>query len=104
MWVHHGGRGIVSARMDFLNAEATLEWPLLRRVAGYFRPYWRHGLLALATILAASALGLVPALVTKTLIDRVLRPGTSFKMVVLTVLAGVLAGLGEGVLGVLRSY
>jgi ATP-binding cassette subfamily B protein len=90
--------------MDFLNAEATLEWPLLRRVAGYFRPYWRHGLLALATIVAASALGLVPALVTKTLIDRVLRPGASFKMVALTVLAGVLAGLGEGVLGVLRSY
>jgi ATP-binding cassette subfamily B protein len=90
--------------MDFLNAEASLEWPLLRRVAAYFRPYWRHGLLALATILAASALGLVPALVTKTLIDRVLRPGASFKMVALTVLAGVLAGLGEGVLGVLRSY
>jgi ATP-binding cassette, subfamily B, bacterial len=95
---------MVGARMDFLDAQASLEWPLLRRVLGYFRPYWLHGLVALATIVLGSALGLVPALVTKTLIDRVLRPGASFRMVALVVVAGVLAGLGEGFLGVLRSY
>jgi ATP-binding cassette subfamily B protein len=95
---------MVGARMDFLDAQAALEWPLLRRVLGYFRPYWSHSLLALATIVAASALGLVPAFVTKTLIDRVLRPGASFRLVVIVVLAGVLAGLAEGFLGVLRSY
>jgi ATP-binding cassette, subfamily B, bacterial len=95
---------MVGARMDFLDAEASFEWPLLKRVLAYFRPYWRHALLALATIVLGSALGLVPALVTKTLIDRVLRPGTSFRMVALVVMAGVLAGLGEGILGVLRSY
>src|SRR5262249_40088270 len=103
MWVR-GGRGIVGARMDFLDARASLEWPLLRRVLGYFRPYWRPSLGALATIVLASGLGLVPALVTKTLIDRVLRPGASFRVVALVVVAGVLAGLGEGFLGVLRSY
>src|SRR2546423_11041623 len=103
MWAR-GGRGMVGARMDFLDAKATLEGPLLRRVLAYFRPYWSHGLVALATILAGSALGLVPALVTKTLIDRVLRPGGDFRTVALVVAAGVTAGLGEGVLGVLRSY
>ncbi len=95
---------MVGARMDFLDAKASLEWPLLRRVLRYFRPYWPHGLVALATIVIGSALGLVPAIVTKTLIDRVLRPDASFRMVALIVVAGVLAGLGEGMLGVLRSY
>lgn len=103
MWAR-GGRGMVGARMDFLDAQASLEWPLLKRVLRYFRPYWAHGLLALATIVLGSALGLVPALVTQTLIDRVLRPGASFRTVALVVTAGVLAGIGEGVLGVLRSY
>src|SRR5262249_56106151 len=59
---------------------------------------------ALLRIGLAWGLGVVPAPVTKTLIDRVLRPGTSFSTVVLVVVAGVLAGLGEGFLGVLRSY
>ena len=75
------GRGMVSARMDFLDATVAFEWPLLRRVLAYFRPYLPHSLVALTTIVAGSALGLVPALVTKTLIDRVLRPGVSFRMV-----------------------
>src|SRR5499427_2904593 len=103
MWAR-GGRGMVGARLDFLDAQASFEWPLLRRVLAYFRPYWPHALLALLTIVLASALGLVPALVTKTLIDRVLRPGASFQTVAVVVVAGVLAGLGEGFLGVLRSY
>src|SRR5215467_5725656 len=103
MWAR-GGRGMVGARTDFLDAHASLEWPLLRRVLAYFRPYWSHALVALLTIVVGSALGLVPALVTKTLIDRVLRPGASFETVALVVVAGVLAGLGEGFLGVLRSY
>ncbi len=95
---------MVGARMDFLDAEASLEWPLLKRVLRYFGPYWPHGLLALTTIVLGSGLGLVPAIVTKTLIDRVLRAGASFRLVALVVAAGVLAGLGEGLLGVLRSY
>jgi ATP-binding cassette subfamily B protein len=103
MWAR-GGRGMVGARIDFLDAEASFEWPLLKRVFGYFSRYWSHALLALLTIVLGSGLGLVPALVTKTLIDRVLRPGVPFRMVALVVLAGVLAGLGEGILGVLRSY
>src|SRR2546430_3661341 len=103
MWIR-GGRGMVGARMDFLDAQASFEWPLLKRVLAYFRPYLGRGLLAVATIVAGSALGLVPAIVTKTLIDQVLRPGSSFRMVALVVVAGVLAGLGEGFLGVLRSY
>ena len=88
----------------FMDAEAKLEWPLLKRVARYFFPYWLHALVTLATILGGAALGLVPALVTKTLIDQALRPGASFRLVALVVAAGVAAALAEGGLGVLRAY
>src|SRR2546428_14166972 len=46
-----------------------LEWPLLRRVFSYFIPYWRLALVVLACIGAAAALGLVPAIVTRDLIN-----------------------------------
>ncbi len=46
-----------------------LEWPLLKRVFSYFIPYWRLALVVLACIGAAAALGLIPALVTRDLIN-----------------------------------
>src|SRR5215467_5690520 len=97
-------RGFMGGAPGFLDAEAKFEWPLLKRVARYFFPYWPHSLLTLGTIVGGAALGLVPALVTRTLIDHALRPGASFRTVVLVVAAGVAAALGEGGLGVLRAY
>ena len=43
---------------------------LVRRVLGYFRPYWRAGLLALVCLGVGALLGLVPALVFRALIDE----------------------------------
>ncbi len=54
MWAR-GGRGFVGARMDFLDAEASFEWPLLKRVLRYFWPYWPHALVALAIPLGRAA-------------------------------------------------
>ena len=86
------------------NADVRLEWPLLRRVFRYFLPYWQLALLVLGCILAGAVLGLVPALVTKTLIDRALRPGGSFAFVAEVVLAGVVAALAGGLISVLQAY
>ena len=97
-------RGFMGGAPGFIDAEAKFEWPLLKRVARYFFPYWPHALLTLGTIVGGAALGLVPALVTKTLIDRALRPGASFRTVALVVAGGVAAALAEGGLGVLRAY
>jgi len=47
---------------------------LLARVFAYFLPYWPRALAVLACIAAAAGLGLVPALVTKGLIDYLGRP------------------------------
>ncbi len=81
-----------------------LEWPLLRRVFSYFIPYWRLAMVVLACIGAAAALGLVPAIVTRDLINYLTgRPG-GFGYVAL--LIGILVGssLIGGLIGVLQSY
>jgi ATP-binding cassette subfamily B protein len=84
--------------------QVKLEWPLLRRVFSYFIPYWRHAIVVLLCIIAGSIISLVPAYVTKTLIDSALKPGGSYRLVVLIVAFGVAAALVDGLLGVLQSY
>src|SRR5947209_2135451 len=60
-WWHHG--------FHEPEADVKLEWPLLKRVFGYFLPYWSLALVVLVCIGAAAALGLVPAIVTQHLIN-----------------------------------
>lgn len=77
---------------------------LLRRVFGYFLPYWRRGLLALLSIGATAGLGLVPALVTKALIDYLGHPSRGLGPIALFVGAGVAASVAGGLVGVLQTY
>src|SRR6266480_2054644 len=81
-----------------------LEWPLLKRVFSYFIPYWRLALVVLACIGAAAALGLVPAIVTRDLINYLTGRHGAFGFVAL--LIGILVGssLLGGLIGVLQSY
>src|SRR3989475_8359718 len=81
-----------------------LEWPLLKRVFSYFIPYWRLALVVLACIGAAAALGLVPAIVTRDLINYLTGPHGQFGTVAL--LIGILVGSSVvgGLIGVLQSY
>lgn len=77
---------------------------LLRRVFGYFRPYWRRGAIALACILGQSVLGLASAIVFKTLINYLAKPSASFGHVAVVVAAGFVAAIAGGLLGVAESY
>jgi ATP-binding cassette subfamily B protein len=77
---------------------------LLKRVFTYFLPYWRRGLFALVCIGAAAGLGLVPALVTKGVIDYLARPTGGLEPLALLVGAGVGAAIVGGLIGVLQSY
>jgi|SRR5712692_107991 len=91
-------------RMDWgERQEVRLEWHLLRRVFAYFLPYWRQALVVLACIAVGSTVSLVPALVTKTLVDN-LRPGADYRLIAFVVLAGVAAVTIDGLLGVLQSF
>ena len=81
-----------------------ITWPLLRRVFSYFAPYRGHGLLAILCIAAAAALGLVPALVTKALIDYLTQRKGSLGGLALILGAGIVAGILGGLISVLQSY
>jgi ATP-binding cassette, subfamily B, bacterial len=81
-----------------------LERRLLRRVFGFFAPYWRLGGLAFACILGQAVLGLAPAVVFKTLIDYLTGTHAAFGHVALVVGAGVAAAIAAGLLGVGESY
>jgi ATP-binding cassette subfamily B protein len=95
-WWHHG----------FHEAEpgVKLEWPLLRRVFSYFVPYWALALIVLACIAAAAALGLVPAIVTRDLINYLAGRNGHFGMVALLIGALVGSSLLAGLIGVVQSY
>src|SRR2546427_6156327 len=93
-----------SMAVDWGDEQPRLSWCLLQRIFGYFLPYWRRGLVALTCIGAAAALGLVPALVTKGLIDYLAHPNGGLKPLVLLVAAGAIASLLGGLIAVLQSY
>ncbi len=75
-----------------------------RRVLAYFGPYRRTGGSALACIAAGALLGLVPALVFRSLIDYLARPDAHFGHVLALVGAGMAAAITGGLIGLLESY
>jgi ATP-binding cassette subfamily B protein len=77
---------------------------LIQRVFAYFVPYWRRALIVLACIGVSAALGLVPALVTKGVIDYLGDPTGGVGPLALLVSAGVAASLAGGLVGVLRTF
>lgn len=81
-----------------------ITWPLIRRVFSYFAPYRLHGLLAILCTAAGAALGLVPALVTKALIDYLTQRKGNLAGLGLILGAGVAAALFGGLISVLQAY
>src|SRR5205823_8760901 len=80
-----------SMAVDWGEDQPVLTRRLLQRVFCYFLPYWRRGLVVLLCIGVGAALGLVPALVTKALIDYLAHPPGGFGPLALIVSAGVAA-------------
>jgi ATP-binding cassette subfamily B protein len=76
----------------------------MQRVFCYFVPYWRRALIVLACIGASAGLGLVPALVTKGVIDYLGNPINGVGPLALLVAGGVAASLAGGLIGVLRTF
>lgn len=93
-----------SMAVDWGEDRPDLSRALLRRVLGYFRPYWRRGSLALLCILAGSLLGLAPALITKGVIDELSGGRGSVARVGAILLGGLVAMVLGGLIGVLQTY
>src|SRR5215469_4763371 len=93
-----------SMATDWGEDRPALSRCLTQRALAYFLPYWRRVLLVFACIAASAGLGLVPALVTKALIDYLAHPRDGFAHLAVIVGVGVLATLTAGLVGVLQSY
>src|SRR5206468_4117946 len=80
-----------------------IERAQLRRVARYFLPYWRQWLLIFACIAVTAALGVLPPLAVRGILDQAL-PGRDLRLLYL--LVGAIIGLNvlAGLIGVLQNY
>jgi ATP-binding cassette subfamily B protein len=80
-----------------------IERARLKRVAGYFAPYWRPWLLIFACIAATSALGVLPPLAVRGILDHAV-PDRNLRLLYL--LVGAIIGLNIliGLIGVLQNY
>jgi ATP-binding cassette subfamily B protein len=77
---------------------------LVKRVLGYFLPYWRAALVALVCIAVGAVLGLAPALVFRALIDELAGAQPEFGAVLVLVGAGVAAAVVGGLIGLAEDY
>jgi ATP-binding cassette subfamily B protein len=93
-----------SMAVDWGEAQPVLTRPMVQRVLCYVLPYWRRALVVLACIGVGAGLGLVPALVTKALIDFLTHPRGGFSQLAVIVGAGVAATITAGLVGALQSY
>ncbi|MDQ6918500.1 MAG: hypothetical protein M3Z98_03980 [Candidatus Dormibacteraeota bacterium] len=89
---------------DWGEEQPKISRRLLGRVFCYFVPYWRQAIVVLACIAAGAGLGLVPALVTKGLIDYLAHPRGGLQPLALIVGAGVAAAILGGLIGMAQSY
>jgi ATP-binding cassette, subfamily B, bacterial len=88
---------------DPTKARPQVDRRLMRRVLRYARPYWRSVIIVLITIVVISLLELIPPLLMRELIDRVLPErdvGRLNTLALVLVAVPVLSGL----LGVLQRY
>ncbi len=93
-------------RMRFLDEK--MEKPKITkkmslRIVKYFIPYWKQMVLALTAIIAASALGVVPPILIRDIVDQAL-PQKSLKLLILFVSISVGTTVLLGIIQVGQSY
>src|SRR3990170_1171167 len=90
-------------RYDEKRDRPSVSRDLLRRVAGYARPYTGRIVLMLGTIIGISLLTLVPPLLYRDLIDNAL-PNRDFNRLNLLAIAMIGIPLLNGLIGVLQRF
>ena len=99
----HGGGGWWSYVRYDETQRPQVSRALLGRVAGYARPYKWRIIVMLATIVVISLLSVIPPLLYRNLIDKVI-PHRDFSLLNWIALGLVLVPLASGLFGVLQRY
>ena len=63
-----GARGVTRHAEDA--HMRPLQWPIVKRILGFIRPYWREYLLGMLCIVATHLLGLAPAFLLRRAVDK----------------------------------
>jgi ATP-binding cassette subfamily B protein len=97
----HGGGWWSFIRYDEEQDRPQISRDLIRRVAGYARPYLARVIIILVTMLAISLLSLIPPLLIRDLIDKTL-PDKNIARLNLLALGMVLIPIANGLMGVVQ--
>lgn len=76
---------------------------LLIRIISYFKPYWKLVFAMFVAIIATSALGIIPSILTKDIIDVAL-PDENLKLLILLIILIFISQIVNGLIGVGQSY
>lgn len=99
----HGGNWHSFLRYDEEQDQPEVSTNLLSRVANHARPYWKGVVVILGAITATSILGLIPPLLIRDIIDRVL-PDKDFLRLNLLAIGMILVPLVSGLFGIAQRY
>jgi ATP-binding cassette, subfamily B, bacterial len=99
------GGGLGRGRFHYTEPgqEAKISWPMLKRIAKYFKPYWKLLILLAFSIIITSILGLLPAIFTKNIIDIAL-PQKNINLLLILIASSFGAVLLSGLVTVGQNY
>ncbi len=89
--------------IDDSSEKPVITMAMVRRILRYFAPYWRQLAVSVTLILIVAALGLIPAVIIKGIIDLAL-PHRDFKLLAILVTVAMAATILLGLLQVGQSY
>ena len=98
-----GGRGFRFVSEEEKKNQPKVTKALLARIFSYLMPYGSKLLLALLTIVLASVLNVVPAILTGRIIDEGFIGG-DFRLLVILVCLAVVVMVASGLMGLLENY
>jgi ATP-binding cassette subfamily B protein len=99
----HGGGWWSYIRFDEEQDQPSVSRALLRRVAGYARPYWLGVMVMLGSMLIITFLSLIPPLLIRDLLDHAL-PESDTSRLNLLALGMVAVPLVNGLIGVVQRF
>jgi ATP-binding cassette subfamily B protein len=104
MWEGPGGRGMgFRGHVADEAPRGKLKLGHLPRIAAYLRPYLWHTLVIFLCVGAAAAIGVLPPLIIRTIIDHAL-PARDGRLLNLLVVAMILVPVAAGLIGVVQNY